>query len=344
MAVTIKDIARKAGVSHATVSRALNGNLAIPETTAAGIRELARSMGYSPSAAARGLKTNHSRVIGVIVSHIDNPYFGEIVQGIEDSLQDTGFSLFFASSHLNPENEKKIVQAFAEHRVEGVIICSVTVGGQQAEALRQNGMPIVVINNQSPQQFNCSIAHDDLDGARQVTQHLLSLGHRRVAYLGNELAERINNERLAGFRIELKDAGIAVDPHLVLNCGGSEIENGFRGMQELLKREVLPTAVFCFNDLMAIGALRAMSDAGIPVPGQISLAGFDNIEYSNYTQPPLTTFDQPKRAIGAEAANLLLERIHQARNNEKPEPITRQMRGRLLIRNSTAQITSKEER
>jgi DNA-binding LacI/PurR family transcriptional regulator len=228
--------------------------------------------------------------------------------------------------------------------VEGVIICSVTVGGQQAEALRQNGMPIVVINNQSPQQFNCSIAHDDFDGARQVTRHLLSLGHRRIAYLGNEKAERINNERLAGFHVELKDAGIGVDPHLVLNCGGGEIENGLQGMQELLKRPSLPTAVFCFNDLMAIGALRAMSDAGISVPGQVSLAGFDNIEYSDYTHPPLTTFDQPKRAIGAEAACLLLERIHQARNDENPEPIARQMRGRLLLRDSTAPISRKEER
>ncbi len=344
MAVTIKDIAKKAGVSHATVSRALNGNSAIPESTAVGIRELAKSMGYSPSAAARGLKTNHSRVIGVIVSHIDNPYFGEIVQGIEDSLQGTGFSLFIASSHLNPENEKNIVRVFAEHRVEGVIICSVTVGWQQADALRQNGMPIVVINNQSPQQFNCSIAHDDLDGARQVTRHLLSLGHRRIAYLGNENAERINNERMAGFRIELKDEGIGLDPHLIVNCGGSEIDSGIKGMQKLLKIRPLPTAVFCFNDLMAIGALRAMSDAGISVPRQVSLAGFDNIEYSNYTQPALTTFDQPKRAIGAEAASLLLERIHQARNNEKPEPITRQMRGKLLVRNSTAPLSSKEER
>jgi len=344
MAVTIKDIAKKAGVSHATVSRALNGNSAIPESTAAGIRDLAQAMGYSPSAAARGLKTNRSHVIGVIVSHIDNPYFGEIVQGIEDTLQGTGYSLFFASSHMNLENEKNIVHAFAAHRVEGVIICSVTVGSQQADALRQNGMPIVVINNQSPERFSCSIAHDDLDGARQVTRHLLSLGHKRIAYLGNESAERINKERLAGFRFELKEAGIKADPTLILDCGGSEIENGVAGMQKLLECHPLPTAVFCFNDLMAIGALSVMTEAGINVPGQMSLAGFDNIEYSKYTQPPLTTFDQPKRAIGAEAASLLMDRIQLARNNEHPKPITRNMRGNLLIRNSTAPLESKEER
>jgi len=342
MPITIKDIAKKAGVSHATVSRALNGNTIIPESTAAGIRDLAQAMGYSPSAAARGLKTNRSHVIGVIVSHIDNPYFGEIVQGIEDAIQGTRYSLFFASSHLNPENEKNIVRAFAEHRVEGVIICSVTVGGQQAEALRQHGIPIVVINNQSPEKYSYSIAHDDLDGARQVTRHLIGLGHRRIAFLGNELAERINQERLAGFHMELKSAGIRPEPALVLRCGGSEIADGQAGMQQLLTHSPLPSAVFCFNDLMAIGALKALTQAGISVPGQVSLAGFDNIEYSAYTQPPLTTFDQPKRDIGSQAARLLLDRIQADGNNGNGEPISQVMRGQLLVRTSTAPISKKE--
>jgi DNA-binding LacI/PurR family transcriptional regulator len=339
MPVTIKDIAKKAGVSHATVSRALNGNAAIPESTAVGIRELAQAMGYFPSAAARGLKTNRSQVIGVIVSHIDNPYFGEIVQGIEDALKHTGYSLFIASSHLDPESEKNIIAAFAEHRVDGVIICSVTVGADQAELLKHYGMPIVVINNQSREKYTSSIAHDDLDGARQVTRHLLQLGHRRIAYLGNELAERVNDERLAGFRMELSAAGVREDQSLVLSCGGSEIENGVAGAEQLLQLHPLPTAVFCFNDLMAIGALKVFSDGGITVPGQVSLAGFDNIEYSAFTRPPLTTFDQPKRAIGTQAALMLLEFINSSINGSA-EKIARTMQGQLLVRASTAAVNS----
>ncbi len=341
MPVTIKDIARQAGVSHATVSRALNGNAAISDATSVKIRELAREMGYSPSAAARGLKTNHSRVIGVIVSHLDNPYFSEIVQGIEDEVQGTGYSLFFASSHLNPENEKNIIATFAEHRVDGVIICSIIVEKQQADTLRQYGMPIVVVNRQSPDKFNGSISHDDLDGARQVTRHLIELGHHRIGYLGNELAARINDERLSGFQKELAAASLAPDASLICNCGGSEIENGYAGMKSLLASPQRPTAVFCFNDLMAIGALKALTEAGVAVPGQMSLAGFDNIEYSAYTQPPLTTFDQPKHAIGAEAARLLLDLI-QSNKPMSTFPSSRVMRGQLLVRASTATISLKE--
>lgn len=340
MPPTIKDIAKKAGVSHATVSRALNGNPAIPECTASAIRDLANELGYLPSAAARGLKTKRSKVIGVIVSRIDNPYFGEIVQGIEDVLQPAGFSLFFSSSHLNSEIEKDIIQAFAEHRVEGVIICSVTVSRQQADRLKAYGMPIVVINNQSPEEYQCSIAHDDVYGSRKITEYLLSLGHKRIAYLGNENAERINQDRLKGFREAMKVSGTAVDESLIVACGGGEIQNGVEGMQNLL-RSGTPDAVFCFNDLMAIGALKVLADQGIQVPAQVSVAGFDNIQYSAFSNPALTTFDQPKRAIGSEAAQTLLDLVKNPQI-QTSTLISRVMQGEILIRASTAACARQE--
>lgn len=340
MPPTIKDIARRAGVSHTTVSRALNGNPAIPECTAAAIRDLANELGYLPSAAARGLKTRRSKVIGVIVSRIDNPYFGEIVQGIEDVLQPAGFSLFFSSSHLNSEIEKDIIQAFAEHRVEGVIICSVTVSRQQADRLKAYGMPIVVINNQSPEEYQCSIAHDDVYGSRKITAYLISLGHKSIAYLGNENAERINQDRLKGFREEMRVSGTTVDESLIHDCGGGEIQNGVEGMQSLL-RSGIPDAVFCFNDLMAIGALKVLADHDIHVPGQVSVAGFDNIQYSAFSNPALTTFDQPKRAIGSEAAQTLLELVEHPQT-QTSTLISRVMRGEILIRASTAARSRQE--
>ena len=343
MPVTIKDIAKAAGVSHATVSRALNGNSLISEPTAAAIRELARHMGYVPSAAARGLRTNRSRVIGVVVSRIDNPYFGEVVQGIEEALQGAGYSIFVASSYLDYKHERSIVQAFGEHRVDGVIIGSVTFNHEHAQILKGYGVPVVVINNQSPREYANAIAHDDVYGAQQVTAHLADLGHRRIAYLGNRQATRINRDRLRGYRLACEARGLTVDPELVIQSDGSEIENGESAMEALFSLPRLPDAVFCFNDLMAIGALKTLQRRGVEVPTQLSLAGFDNIPYSAYTSPALTTFDQPKRLIGFDAASMLLELIKNGESsNGHKTTVTRRIRGELLVRESTAKKQNKE--
>lgn len=343
MPVTIKDIAKAAGVSHATVSRALNGNSLIPEKTASSIRSLANEMGYLPSAAARGLKTNRSRVLGVVVSRIDNPYFGEVVQGIEDALQGAGYSIFVASSNQDCAQEKAIVQAFGEHRVDGVIIGSVSFSREHADALNKQGIPIVVINNQSPHTYKYSIAHDDIYGSREVTRHLLSLGHTRIAYIGDSRSGRINRDRTRGYQQALQKYGLIPEPDLVINIAGSGIDQGIEGMNALLNLSVLPTAVFCFNDLMAIGALKVLQQKGFDVPAQISLTGFDNISYSAYTSPALTTFDQPKRLIGSEAARLLLDLINRDPDSDGQENHPTQLiRGQLLVRESTTTCINKE--
>lgn len=344
MPVTIKDIARKAGVSHTTVSRALNGNPAIPERTATVIRNLAQGMGYLPSAAARGLKTNRSHVLGVIVSRIDNPYFGEIVQGIEETLHNTGYSIFVASTSYDDARELATFRAFSEHRVDGVIIGSVLFKQRHAELLKQYGIPVVVINNQSLREFAYSISHDDLFGAREVTRHLIELGHRQIVYLGNRRARRINRDRSNGFCLEMQSAGIPVMEENILNMQSSEIEDGESGMNIILQRPQQPTAVFCFNDLMAIGALKVLQQHGLRVPQDLSLVGFDNIAYSAYTTPALTTFDQPRRLIGAEAASMLMSLINPLhQGNGQPEQEARTLRGSLLVRESTGLAPRKDK-
>jgi DNA-binding LacI/PurR family transcriptional regulator len=333
VATTIKDIAKRVGVSHTTVSRALRGNSLISVETSERIRGAAAELGYRPSAAARSLKTNRSQVLGVIVSSLDDPFFSEILQGIEDSAQEGGYSLFIATSHRDPQREQKIVQTMMEHRTDGVIICSTSFSTAQGRQLLDYGFPIVVVNNQSLEGFRYSIYHDDVDGSRQMTRHLLSLGHRRIAYLGNALSGRTTLDRLSGFSQEMESAGLPIPDEYVLQVAGGDPEHGLSGAEHFLNLSIRPSAIVCFNDQLATGLLKGMQSAGVDVPGDISVTGFDNITMSAYTNPPLTTFDQPKRFIGMEAARLLLGLLqHEKDEGEK----VKMLKGKLLIRASTA--------
>jgi len=185
MTVTIKDIAKEAGVSHTTVSRALRGSSLISDETTRRIQETALTLGYLPSAAARSLKTNRSQALGIIVSSIDDPYFSEILQGIEEIAQANHYSLFIAASQRDAERESVIVQAMRQHRVDGIIICSTPFSAERSQQFSKYDIPIVMINNQAAEEYRYSIYHDDMDGSRQIARHLIGLGHRRIAYLGN---------------------------------------------------------------------------------------------------------------------------------------------------------------
>ncbi len=338
MAATIKDVARRAGVNHSTVSRALHGSPLISEETAARVRQAALELGYRPSAVARSLKTNSTRVLGVVVSNIDDPFFSEILQGIEETAQSYGYSLFIAASQRDPLREQKIVQAMVEHRADGVIICSTSFSAEQSRQLLAYGRPIAVVNNQSAEVYRFSIYHDDVDGCRQVTRHLIELGHRKIAYLGNSLSGRTTLDRLSGYQQEMSVAGLPVPDGYIYQAPGGGPENGQEGICHFLALPDLPTALVCYNDMLAIGVLTSLQQAGIRVPEHLSVTGFDNIHYSAFTNPPLTTFDQPKRYIGTEAAHLILDQLNSTAGGEQApaQPTIRKLKGKLLIRSSTA--------
>jgi DNA-binding LacI/PurR family transcriptional regulator len=333
--VTIKDIAKRVGVSHTTVSRALRGNSLISDETSKRIRQVSLEMGYQPSAAARSLKTNRSQVLGVILSSLDDPFFSEILQGIEDSAQESNFSLFIAASRHDPARERKIVQTMMEHRVDGVILCSTSFGAEQGRQLLEYGFPTVVVNNQSAESFRYSIYHDDVDGSRQVTRHLIELGHRRIAYLGNSISGRTTLDRLSGFQQEMEDASLSIPPEYVHEVPGGGSEHGVSGGDYFQSLPIRPSAIVCFNDLMATGVLKSIHQNGLHVPDDISVTGFDNINFSAYTDPPLTTFDQPKRFIGMEAARVLLGLLHSMADADEKVTI---LKGSLLVRASTAPV------
>jgi DNA-binding LacI/PurR family transcriptional regulator len=342
MAITIKDIARITGVSHSTVSRALGGNSLISEATSTRIRKVAREMGYQPSAAARSLKTNQTKVIGVIVNSIDDPFFSEILFGIEDAAQQAGYSLFIGASQYDPIREQNIVQTMMEQRTDGVIICSSSFSADKGRQLLANGFPVVVVNYKANENFNYSIYHDDVDGSQQLTRHLLALGHRKIAYLGNSKSGRTSLDRLTGFKKEMRKAGVKINPAYVFEVEGGEPALGKESLHYFMSLSDRPTAIMCFNDMLAIGFLHACRQAGIRVPEDLSVTGFDNISLSAYTSPPLTTLDQPKYSIGNESAQLLLELLGNKIENQNNMHKEKVLKGSLLVRSSTSTSITNE--
>jgi DNA-binding LacI/PurR family transcriptional regulator len=334
VAVTIKDIAKVAGVSHTTVSRALRGNPAIAPQTVARIQQIAGELHYVPNTVARGLKTSRSGVLGVIVRRIVDPFFSEVLQGIEDVLHAAGYSLFLAASDRDPDREKAIVRAMSERRVDGVIICSSQVGEEHRQQLERFGVRTVLINNQASEDSAYSVYHDDVAGSRAITGHLLALGHRRISYLGNARAGRTSADRWQGYAEAMAAAGAPILPGYVVQGPNGLPEGGASGAEHFLLLAQRPTAIVCYNDMMAIGAMQALQQAGQRVPADCSITGFDNIELAAYVTPALTTFDQPKYELGQQAAGMMLRLL-----GEEPgpavEPAILVLRGKLCVRDST---------
>lgn len=335
MPVTIKDIAKVAGVSHSTVSRALRGNSAISPETITRIKKIAEELGYVPSAVARGLKTKRSLALGVIVNRIDDPYFSEILQGIEDVSQSAGYSLFVAASDRDFDQEKGILQAMGERRVDGLIVCSTDFGENHARQLQNYDFSVVAVGNQKQEFYQYMVYHDDFSGSQQVAKYLVELGHTKIAYLGNERAPSTTRNRLAGFNHEMKLANLHVPPDYVFHAPDGRIQGGIVGGQHFLNLDEISAAVVCFNDVMAVGVIHAFQQAGLRIPEDCSVVGFDDIEFAAYTNPSLTTFRQPKYQLGNMAAQLMMKLLDS--NKDKTiQPEMQFLQGELVIRKSTS--------
>ncbi len=304
--LSIKDIARLAQVSHPTVSRALQNSPLVNAQTAARIRKIADEAGYRASAVARGLVTRRTRTIGLVVTTVADPFASEIVCGIEQTANDHGYSVILADSNADPERERKVVQSLAERRVDGIIVTSSRVGALYIPLLSQMMVPIVLVNDQYPGDFVHSVMIRNQDGMRAVAEHLIALGHRRIAYIGDRFGYQSDTERLAGYRAALAAANIASPAELVVHGDGGA-EGAMRAMEQLLAVAKSPTAVCCYNDMTALGAMRCLHSRGLRVPEDISIAGFDDLFFSAYTEPPLTTVRQPMRRMGHMAMESLLK-------------------------------------
>jgi DNA-binding LacI/PurR family transcriptional regulator len=335
MRVSIKDIAKAAGVSHATVSRALSDSPLISTATKARVQTLAREMGYSPNALARGLVTRQTYSVGVVVTTIADPFVAEIVQGIEATAHDSGYTVILCNSGAVPEREIAAVEMLRSKRVDGVIVTSSRVGALYLDHLERIGTPIVLINNHNEQsgRYTFSVTVDNRHGGRMATEHLVQLGHRRIGYVTGPAQSSNDLDRLTGYREALVEAGIEPDPALVV-AGNGRTDGGERALEPLLSLDELPTAVFCYNDMTAIGLVHAARRKHLSIPRDLAVIGFDDILFASYLEPPLTTIAQLKVEMGEQAMRMMLSLITAGEDSDR-EVADIVIQGRLIVRAST---------
>ena len=310
--VSIEDIAQAAGVSHATVSRALRDSARISPAMRATVQRLAQEMGYTPNAVAQSLKGQRTHTVGLVVTSIADPFYGRLARGVDEGARQADMDVFLGISHNNADEEMAVIESFQRRRVEGVITASSRLTDEQLEQLARSAMPVVLVNRQSEGTHRTlpSVQVDNFGGALLAVRHLIRLGHEKVAYLGATNRPVANHERERGYWHAMREAGLPLRDTWVKSGAvdrrsySDDVEDGRRLMDEALRESV--TAAFCFNDMHAVGALMACRDAGVTVPEGASIVGFDDVDTARYVSPPLTTIHQPKLRLGQIAIGMLL--------------------------------------
>jgi DNA-binding LacI/PurR family transcriptional regulator len=334
MPVSIYDIAKIAGVSPSTVSRALEDHPRIGATTRKRIQELAREMNYVPSTVARSLAANKTWTIGMVLATISDPFMGRVVEGVEQVAIESGFNVFISTSQNDSQRETEVIKVLQQRRVDGIIVIASHLSDHYPRFFERSKVPIVVINEQRPEKTMHFVAVDDVHGAQLAVEHLLALGHRRIAYVGITNRPASNQYRLKGYQDALAAAGIALDPSLIItfNTVEDHAECGEASLEPLLAAGA--TAVFCYNDTAAIGLLTACYKHGLVVPDDLSIIGFDDIDMAAYTLPPLTTIRQPRFDLGQRAMSMMLALL------DGQEPENQILPGELVVRQTTARLLS----
>lgn len=333
--VSIKDIARAMNISYSTVSRALNNSPRVKPETRRQIQQMALEMGYLPSAVARSLVMRRTNSIGVVVTKITDLFFAEVIQGIEETALNYGYSVILMNSEGQPDYELAAIQSLRERRVDGIILVAACAGADSKKRLFSSPLetPIVIINNVHQEHIGYSVETDNVGGGQAATRHLLDLGHRRIAYIAGPVSEWDSMERQQGYEQTLQAAGVPVDPALIVR-GDNLPVGGMQAMQRLLALPNPPTAIFCYNDVTALGAMRAAYDAGRRVPQDFSIVGFDDIALAPYFEPPLTTVAQAKLEMGEKAVQMVLDLLAGEQIVEKSV-----LPSQLIVRESTRALS-----
>lgn len=336
MPVTLNELAKVAGVSISTVSRALTASQhhVNPETRQR-ILVLAKELGYRPNLMARSLKTDRTSTVGIIVDNIVSPFSPIIIRGIQDYLKDFRYFSVVINTDWNPEAEAEAIHDLISRSIDGIIFVESWLRDTNP-TLDLANKPYVFVHRLFGGADRNSVNVDDVHGGRIATQHLIGLKHRRIGFISGPPGWGASDERLVGYRAALQDAGIPYDPALVIG-GDWEVQSGYPAAKSFLNLADPPTAIFAANDLMALGAIYAIQESGLRVPEDIAVVGYDDREIASIARPSITTVSLPCYEMGQRSAKLLLQLLDKEIEAEAPIKI----QSRLLIRESSGAVEGK---
>jgi LacI family transcriptional regulator, repressor for deo operon, udp, cdd, tsx, nupC, and nupG len=331
----IRDIAKKAGVSVATVSRALRRPEVVAPETRARVEAAIAEIGYRPNAMASGLRRQRSNNIVVVVPYINNPFFAHVIQGIENVAHANGHKVLLGESQNSLVRLDSYARMQTSKEAEGLILLGALLPTVVREAMIRGEpppLPLVMACEYVAGLAAPDVRIDNVEAAALATEHLVALGHRRIAHISGPPQNPLSRDRLKGFKARIGRAGLKL-PAAFVARGDFSAASGYAAMRGLLALSARPTAVFCANDEMAMGAIHAAREAKLSVPGDVSLVGFDNIHFSEYVEPPLTTIAQPRLEIGETAMRLMLDVF-----SGRKTPATVVLPHSLVVRGSTRRL------
>jgi LacI family transcriptional regulator len=335
---TIRDVAEKAGVSLATVSHVVNNTRYVSDAVREKVIEAMEVVGYRPNALARSLRRGKTHTIGLILPDSSNPFFAEVGRVIEDEAYHQGYSVVLCNTEGSSEKESHYVKVLTEKQVDGIIFLAEGDRAEPLELLLDQKISVVLVDEEVPD-YKATVdvvIIDNYGGGFTATEHLIKLGHRRIACITGPSPVTLSAERVTGYRDALAKNNLQYDPSLVLR-GDFHQETGYAQTRALLSLSERPTAIFACNDLMAMGALRAAFEMGLRVPQDLSIVGFDDFDFASFTIPPLTTIAQPKDEMGRLAIHLLVDRM----TNESHEFKHTCLSTKLIVRGSCGEAKEK---
>jgi LacI family transcriptional regulator len=328
--VTIKDVAREAEVSAQTVSRAINDKGEISPQTRERILRIAERLGYRPNRVARSLATRRTQNIGLVVPDVSNPFFAGVARGIEDAAQLSNYNVFLCNTDENVDRETHAIHSLEAQRVDGAILCSSRLSEQQLSKLAERYQPLVLVNRRIEHPQTGCVIVDDASGTAEAVRYLLQLGHRSIGLLAGPPASESGRLRMQGYRAAMREHANRVPSAWQEHCA-PQVEGGHAAAQALLQRAPELTAILAYNDLVAVGALRACREMGCPVPDRLAIIGCDDVPLAALVYPALTTIHIPTYNLGQKAMGLLLEMM--GNEDGRPEPIV--ISPHLVIRDSS---------